>query len=336
MTLECTVFAQKGYIMRWCFSVMTLVINSNFMAWIFVTQSGQHWLVDQLPMEVVAIIIYKFNDRSSFLSIRFGFTNTKTWSLPLYKPITYFYHVTKLLPKVNITLTDELCGSVVKMTRLPSSQSPIHGKLSSVFFGCNLDKRDDCSLPDTSPFGTERVKIPITKFASSKFHLFYNSHHKTQDTVYYVILVLIKESDPKYGYCKDRMIELDMESNRILQLDFQRNKFEYCHPIGFRLWLEVFVVGNIPLGDISHSWDNVTDTGRHQSGPCVPRQGIPCRGIPHRCNYHQRIPRRCISHQHIPHQRIPHQRYRSTFDDFDDPYDRVFSCHNDTDDVFGY
>ena len=191
---------------------------------------------------------------------------------PEYKPITYFYHVTKRSTKASITLTNELRGSMAKMTKAPSNQSPIHYKLSGVFFGCNLDRRSYYSLPDRSPFGTERIKIPITEFASSKIHLFYNSHHKTQDTVYYVILVLVKESDPKYQYCKDHMIELDMETNPILRLDFQRNKFEYCHPIGFSLWLEVFIVGNIPLGDISHSWDNVTDTGRHQSGPRVPRR----------------------------------------------------------------
>ena len=219
---------------------------------------------------------------------------------PLYKPITYFYHVTKLLPKVSITLTNELRGSEAKMTRPPSNQSPIHRKLSGIFFGCNLDKRG-YSLPDRSPFGTERIKIPITEFSSSRIHLFYNSHHKTQNTVYYVILVLIKESDPKYQYCKDRMIELDMESNRILRLDFQRNKFEYCHPFGFSLWLEVFVVGNIQLGDISHSWDKVTDTGRHQSMP-----------------------------------RVPRRRYHSTFDDFDDFFETALVSDDAIDDPLGY
>ena len=190
--------------------------------------------------------------------------------------------MTKVRPKLSIALTNELRGSVAKMTRPPSNQSPIHGKLSGVFFGCNL-RRMGFGLPDTSPFGTERIKIPITEFASSEIHLFYNSHHNTKTTVYYVILVLIKESDPKYQYCKDHMIELDMESNHILRLDFQQNKFEYCHPIGFSLWLEVFVMGDIPLAGISHSWDKVTDTGRHQSRP-----------------------------------HTPHRRHRSTFDSFDD------------------
>ena len=179
--------------------------------------------------------------------------------------------MTNVLHKPSITSTNKLRGSVANMTRHPSNQSPIHGKLSGVFFGCNLG-RMGYGLPDSSPFGTERIKIPITEFASSKIHLFYNSHHNTQSTVYYVILVLVKESDPKYEYCKERMIELDLESNPILRLDFQRNKFEYCHPIEFSLWVEIFVVGDIPLTDITHSWDKVTDTGRHQSRPHFPRQ----------------------------------------------------------------
>ena len=172
--------------------------------------------------------------------------------------------MTKILPKMSIIQTNELRGSMAKMTRPPSNRSPIHHKLSGIFFGCNLSKYG-YSLPDSSPFGTERIKIPITEFANSKIHLFYNSHHSTQTTVYYVILVLIKESDSKYQYCKDHMIELDMKANPILRLDFEREKFEYCHPIGFSLWVEVFVVGNVPLANVSHSWDKVADTGRHQS-----------------------------------------------------------------------
>ena len=125
-------------------------------------------------------------------------------------------------------------------------------------------------LPKKSPFGTERIKIPITEFACSTIHLFYNWHHRTLSNVNYVILVLVKESDPKYQYCKEHMIEMDMKSNSILRLDFCQQKFEYCHLIEFSLWVEVFVVGDIPLAGIRHSWDNVIDAGRHQSRPHLP------------------------------------------------------------------
>ena len=148
------------------------------------------------------------------------------------------------------------------MTQPPSIQSPIHDRLSGVFFSCNLSKKDS-GLPRISPFGSERIKIPITRFAHSKFHLFYNSHHKTyKHGIYYVILVLVKESDPDYKFCKANMTELNMASNCLLRLDFRRRKFEYCEPTEFTLWVEIFVLGDVSLTGTNHKWDNVIDIGR--------------------------------------------------------------------------
>ena len=64
---------------------------------------------------------------------------------------------------------------------------------------------------------------------------------------YHVILVLVKESDLHYKFCKDHMTEFDMALNHFLQLDFQHDKFEYCSPIGLTMWVELFVVGDVLL-----------------------------------------------------------------------------------------
>ena len=171
-----------------------------------------------------------------------------------YRPISYLYHVTK--SKQSVIDTRTLMGSMACMTRPPSNQSPIHNTLQGVFFSCNL-VNDGLQLPNMSPFGSDRVIIPVTEFADPTLHLFYNSHHYTESSICYVVLVLAKEGDPYYAYCRDRMIMLNIETNEILKLDFKNNSFQYCDPSAVKIWVEIFVVGNVSLMNMNHSWDTV-------------------------------------------------------------------------------
>ena len=181
----------------------------------------------------------------------------------VYTPITYFYHVTDGPSKSGIIHTRKLYGTVAEMTQPPSIQSPIHGRLRGVFFSCNLSRKG-YGLPPISPLGSERIRIPITEFASSKLHLFYNSNHRnSRSNMHYVTLVLVKESDPKYKFCKAHMTELNMASNLFLRLDFWRGKFKYCEPTKFSMWVEIFVVGDVSLIGTRHTWDKVTDISQN-------------------------------------------------------------------------
>lgn len=157
----------------------------------------------------------------------------------------------------------KLRGSIANLTRPPSSKSPIHNKLSGVFFSCRLSKRDP-SLPDSSPYGKERIKLPIAECVDSHTHLFYNSHHYSKDRVCYANLVLVSKNDTEYAFCQANLIKLEMTANQLLKLDFQQNEFKYCDPSEFSLWVDVFMVGDMSLTDTNHDWDTVIDTGRHK------------------------------------------------------------------------
>ena len=52
------------------------------------------------------------------------------------------------------------------------------------------------------------------------------------------------------------MIKLDMTANRLIHLDLQRKEFAYSDPCDFKLWLELFVVGDVPLTD-EHTWETI-------------------------------------------------------------------------------
>ena len=175
-----------------------------------------------------------------------------------YMPITHFYHVTTTHNKEKIISEAVLRGNIANLIH-QSKRSPINKMLEGVFFGCNL--WDNGDLPMISPYGTERVEIPVHNFLRGTPHLFYSSSHETRPGFTYVILVLVNESDPEYQFCKCRLKELDMEDNSILKIDRLGELHAYYHSTErnkFSLIIEVFVVGDVPLP----RWNTVKDIGR--------------------------------------------------------------------------
>ena len=177
--------------------------------------------------------------------------------------IQYFFHDT--VHRTSIEGDRCLKRSMANL-RFGSEGSPIHGRLEGVFFCCTLFRGQ---LPDRSPYGTERICIPVEHFLSGNPRLFYNSSHKVPGNpvpVHYVVLVLVKEneSDPEFLFCKENLVELPMDNNSFLRLDRSGQIYECfsnqtCFD-RFKLYVEVFVVGDVKLP----FWDPVIDTGRHQ------------------------------------------------------------------------
>ena len=185
---------------------------------------------------------------------------------PRCRNISVFYHVTTEDVKKEIVQAKRLKKSVAHP--LPGKPiSPIDEmKIEGVYFTLNLDKDSD-TLPKTSPYGTERVRIPIGNF--SGYELFFNSYHHNfvwGNLVYYVILVLVKPSHSDYDKIAKVLKKLDSSKNNILLLDSPYRYYDYYKldkGNSFNAYVEVFVVDDVPVGDDA-KWDTVKDTGRPQ------------------------------------------------------------------------
>ena len=169
--------------------------------------------------------------------------------------IQYFFHATKKEHKAAIT----------KSRRLEKRTKLKYKELKGVSFCCTVYKGD---LPTQSPYGAERICIPVEYFLSGNPHLFYNSckEEPGNPTFYYVTLVLVKESDREFSFCKENLVELSMTRNSFLRINRSEKRYrcfsnERCYR-KFKVFVEVFVVGDVRLP----FWDQVIDTGRSRRG----------------------------------------------------------------------
>ena len=183
-----------------------------------------------------------------------------------HKPIGVFYHVTKREYKAKIESDGLLKGCKAKLPRsittgssrdshLFRDDSPLKG----VFFCCSLFRG---SLPNRSPYGEDRISIPVRSFLHHDPHLFYNSWHSIT-TVHYITLVLVDKCDypQQFEYCSKHLKELTMESNDILRINRSKNECTCYHSNDFRkfkAYIEIVVVGDVRLP----KWDEVGFTGR--------------------------------------------------------------------------
>ena len=180
----------------------------------------------------------------------------------VFTSISYFYHITKPVNKERIVQDKILRKSRASLLH-ESVYSPANRRLEGVFFGCNKVKR---MLPFKSPYGTQRLLIPIKKFGGKAYHLFFNSHHKV-GKINYIVLVLVNEDADDYQFCCEKLIELDIKENSFLCLDFDKNSFTCCQTQPIPTWVELLVLEEVVLEEQDgHLWDTVTDRGRNKSG----------------------------------------------------------------------
>ena len=186
---------------------------------------------------------------------------------PIQREIDKFYHVTKDADsKKEIEKLKKLEANVASHSGSPIDKLEIEG----VYFGLNLKDED---LPTTSPFGTERVCIPISNF--SEYELFFN-HYKRGDQShaggnekYYVSLVLVKPSHDKYDDIKKVFKKLDPKKNDFVYFDHDKESYKYTDYYklndlrdgkkrrrSFNVCYEIVVIGGVPL-DEDATWDTV-------------------------------------------------------------------------------
>ena len=190
--------------------------------------------------------------------------------------IEVFFHVTTQNRKVEIEKDKLLKRNRAILpecvTQGSSRGSPLYNtesQLEGVFFCCSLFQH---RLPDRSPYGTDRVKIPVEYLVQDDTHLFYNSWHSIttgRNKVHYIILVLVDKLEyPKeFKYCSEKLKELNIKRNHILKLNKKKRQYKCYHSESFREfnpYIEILVVGDVELTSDGISWDSVTETGRAQ------------------------------------------------------------------------
>ena len=180
----------------------------------------------------------------------------------VFTDITCFYHTTKPKYKKRIVQDKRLKRSMPDLIH-QSRNSPIDQRLEGVFFGCNTLHG---KLPSKSPYGSQRILIPIQKFARKSYRLFYNSNH-TVGRLNYIILVLAQKDIDDCQFCYENLVELNMTSNPFLRLNFGKNSFRCCQTQPIPTWVELLVLEDISLEERDgHSWDTVTNTGKNKLG----------------------------------------------------------------------
>ena len=185
---------------------------------------------------------------------------------PKQRKITVLYHVTTTDAKTNI-IEDKTLRACTAKPLGKLSPSPIDEmKIQGVYFTVNLDKKKD-ELPKESPYGTERVKIPLAHFR--EYDIFFNSFHHNMshgNLIYYLILVLVKQSSASYKKINDILVKLN--PGEVVNWNFESNTFEYTDYYkldqgkSFNVYIEMFVVDDVPV-PADATWDKVTPTRRN-------------------------------------------------------------------------
>ena len=190
--------------------------------------------------------------------------------LSSHRVIEVFYHVTDVTAKEKIQRQGKLVANV---SHQPTSKtaSPIDKlEIKGVHFRLNLHRNRDC-LPIDSPFGTERVSIPISNL--SEYELFFNHYNRCNPKtsggheVYYISLVLVKPSDDDYDDIKKVLKKLDPKENDFVYFDHKNRTYRYYdfyklnelqpgkkRRRAFNVYYEIAVIGDV----LFPVWDSVT------------------------------------------------------------------------------
>ena len=172
------------------------------------------------------------------------------------RDISHVYHVTDSKQKEKI-----ICEGKIERKLLPLGNLQDTQYFVGVFVECNLSTSDDI-LPEYSPFGSERLKLPIRAIKGESQRLFFHSCSNNKDGNRCVLLVLLRDKDDGNNppeFVTHFLHEIDLKSNPLLQLDFNGNTFKYMHYHDSHrhpIWLELAILGDVSVTS-EQEWDHV-------------------------------------------------------------------------------
>ncbi|XP_077992496.1 uncharacterized protein LOC144446573 [Glandiceps talaboti] len=177
------------------------------------------------------------------------------------RPITFLYHVTNQDNKILAIngggiLTANVCKAASHSPCGPIVRYPPR---AGVFFCCTLGDEQG-NLPFTSPYGTERINIPVHHFSIGQlYHLFFDSYRININYIMYIYLVLVNRYDAaNLQYCQNNLLPLDGTNNGIFKIvQTATGPQVRVYHKGRCIWVEIFVMGNVNILLPGAVWDQV-------------------------------------------------------------------------------
>ena len=172
--------------------------------------------------------------------------------------ITHLYHCTSAETKQKIQREGILRGGP---TREPQESSLARNQdMNGVWFLASLYRGE----PHTrSPYGPERIKIPVSMVMTSKTkkkcQLFFESTYmfKRNDNAQYIRMILANEDSRSLQWCMENLQEVDIAKNPLLCWMTDSDHMEVISSEGeeVRMYMEVLLLGDLELPQ----WDTVQD-----------------------------------------------------------------------------
>ena len=186
--------------------------------------------------------------------------------------VEYLYHCTTQANKVKIQDEVVLTANRVTAPGIILETGPVKG----VWFSPTLFQG---KLPTLSPYGTERIKIPIAELCEhlENWLLFYECAYGYEGrSIQYIRLVLADESkDTNKGsiqWCRDNLKKLNITDNPFFKINTFENETTACclaNKPAPNTFIEVLIVGDIEVLD-SYTWDDpIQQIARETTGKAV-------------------------------------------------------------------
>lgn len=183
--------------------------------------------------------------------------------------VEYLYHCTTQANKVKIQDEGFLTAKTATAPGIILGTGPVKG----VWFSSTLFRG---GLPTTSPYGTERIKIPIAELCKhlENWLLFYECAYRYEGrTIQYIRLVLADQSkdtnEDSIQWCRDNLEQLEIENNPFFFFENRRTARCLANKPAPYTFIEVLIVGDIEVLD-SYTWDDpIQQIARETTGKAV-------------------------------------------------------------------
>jgi len=123
------------------------------------------------------------------------------------------------------------CGNVMKPSLKDNSGShgsPTSGMLHGIFFSCNTEFNTG-QPPQDSPYGRYRFQIPAQRLFNPNTNLYFADFYCMYTAYHYVVLVLAPKGSSGDIFCRERLPQLDISSNKFLTCCVEEGELVYRH-----------------------------------------------------------------------------------------------------------
>ncbi|KGL85967.1 Phytanoyl-CoA hydroxylase-interacting protein, partial [Charadrius vociferus] len=106
--------------------------------------------------------------------------------------------------------------------------SPTSGMLHGIFFSCNTEFNTG-QPPQDSPYGRYRFQIPAQRLFNPNTNLYFADFYCMYTAYHYVVLVLAPKGSSGDLFCRERLPQLDISSNKFLTCCVEEGELVYRH-----------------------------------------------------------------------------------------------------------